>query len=291
MRLGTTLLIFLLSSTIFASQKVETRIKSSDSSNSTTLIYQYSAPEGKIWSSEVDFTGTRSKVKNASSETEVTREIQWINTFDITPEVFAELGIGGSNTKVNDIHTTNVDLTLGQLLEDWHYFNWNITAGTNNIIQQSGLTKTSKTLTLNQQKMGLQVGIDPVEWLTVSIFANNYEYNKDVDKALLLLQSSIAVQRYGTAFSDQLSSLIEKENGINLGFKLAESWKLNVSGSQTQDAPQPKVKGKSGSIKVYHRFNSQWDGSVSVSSTHYESSAQNPATTYEYVGVGAGFSF
>ena len=291
MRLAITVFIFAFSSTIFASQKVETKVKTSDSNNSTTFSYQYGAPEGSIWSSEVDMTGTRSKVKNTSSETEVTREVQWLNTFDITPEFFAELGIGGSNTKVNDIHTTNVDLTIGQMLEDWHFFNWSLTAGTNNIIQQRGLTQTSKTLTLNQQKSGLQIGIDPVEWLAISVYANHYEYNKDVDKALLLLQSSAAVQRYGTAFSDQLSSLIEKESGISLNFKLSDSWKFIIAGSQTQDAPQPKVKGNSGSAKIYHRFNPQWDGSVTLGSTHYDSSTQNPSTTYGYLGLSAGLSF
>ncbi len=276
---------------VYADQKLEAFLRTSESSNSTTLSYQHNRVRESNWSTEVFLNATRSKVDDVNSETEVTRELQWINQWDFSDVWFYELGLGASNTKVNKIRTSNLDMTLGRVHEEFYFFNWSITAGINNIKQQDSNGPNRVALSLVQQKTGIQLGIDPLDWLSLSLFSNRYRYNKDVDQALLSLQSEAAIRRYGTAFSDQLSSLIETESGISLGFKLNDDCRLSFSASQTQDAPEPKVQGQSTSVKMFYRFNSQWDSSVSASSTQYESTASTPEAEYSYLGLGVGYSW
>ncbi len=285
------ILISAFSSSVWADQKVEAKTTSSSSSSSMTLGYQYLGDENSIWTTNVQYTSTRSKILDSNGQIETTRDLQWINDWDWETGWFVELGVGGSNTEVNKIHTANTDFSLGRTHEDLNNFNWSLTFGRNNIQQADARTKGGKRLDILQSKFGLQAGIDIVDWLSVSIFSDRYTYDKDVDQALTLLQNSAAVRLYGTAFSDQLSTLIEKESGVSFIVRFDDSWRLTLTGTKSVDAPAPHAEGTGISSKLYHKFNSEWDGSVTLGSNHYDATSTTPSTSYSYVGLGAGYTW
>jgi hypothetical protein len=276
-----------------ATQKIEAGYKTSDQSTSENLGYKYYGDEDdSIWSTNVDFTSTRSKVNDLNkTDTEVTRDLQWTNTWDITKSWSVDFDIGGSNTRVNHIRTTNADLTVGNTQEDWNYFNWSVTSGLNSIKQTVRKKAATNGLELEQSKIGAQIGVDPFEWMTMSLYADKYSYDKNVDQEITYLQNQAAIRKYAMAFSDEVSSLMEQEAGMSFIFRMTKTWKLTVSGGESEDAPSPHVKGTSASLRLYHKFNSQWDGSATVGSNHYDSTSQTPATNYGFVGINAGFSW
>lgn len=292
MRTAFLCLLFGLSLRAQASQKIQIKASGSGSSSSSTLGYFYSGDdEDSVWSTDVTLTGTRSKVDAAGVDDEVTRDIQWVNSWDLKYNWYIDFGLGGSNTSVNKIRTINMDVTIGKLHQDFYSFNWDLTLGINSLRQQEARLPSGRRLALMQKKIGVQMGFEPVSWLSVSVFTNKYTYNRDVNQILILFQEQAAVSAYGTAFADELSTLIDQETGLSFGFHCNDQTRLNVTFSQSQDAPTPQVKGTRASAQINYRFSPTWDGSFSLASQRYEATATTPETKYGYVGFGAGYSW
>lgn len=271
-------------------RRVESQVSTSEGSYSTSLNYLHQ-DEQSNWSTSVGVTATRSRVQETGVEDEVTREINWINSWNFESKFFLDLALGGSNTKINKIRTVHGDFTLGRVHESLANFSWALTLGSNNILQADPASGVGQGLRLIQRKSGIRLGFEPFLGFRVAIFGDRYSYNKNVDQVLGLLQSEAAIYRYGTAFADRLSTLIEQESGLNVSFDLNDKWSANLTLSQTQDAPQPKVKGASRHLSLNHRFNSNWDGQLLLGSTEFESTATTPSTRYSYLGLGAGYAW
>lgn len=285
-------LLLSLGTHVYASQKVQVKASGSGSSSSSTLSYFYGGDEAEsIWSTDISLTSTRSKVEGTGVEDEVTRDLQWVNSWDLKYNWFIDLGVGGTNTKVNKIKTTNADVTFGRVSENFYQFNWDLTLGLNSIRQEESTVPSGRRLALMQKKIGLQLGFDPLDWLNLSLFTAKYSYNRDVDLALLLLESQAAMSAYGTAFGDELSTLIDQETGLALGFRFNEKTRLNLTFSQSQDAPTPHVRGSRVSALTSYRWNSAWDGSFSLSSSRFEATSTTPESKYSYAGLGVGYSW
>lgn len=282
--------VLFYSSLCFSFQKVETELLSAKSSSSTSVSYMHGGnTDEDIWFSEVIYTHNKLKIKDTAAKTDDVKELQWLNVWDLPQKWFIELGVGASNTKVNKLRTGHIDFNFGRVNEEYFFSNWSITLGTNSIKQTDGITAGAEELNLKQSKSGFQLGFIPFENMGISIHFNKYKYNKSVDQQLLLLQSSAAALSYGTAFADQLSTLIDREGGISLDYKFADTWKIKVNASQNQDASEARVNGQAFSTELHKEINSEWDASLTAGSNRYGSSDTTPSASYSYVGLAASY--
>lgn len=283
--------ILLYTSISHSFQKVETKIASAKSSSSSTVSYMHGGASDDIWFSEVILTQNKLKIKDAAAKTDTVNELQWLNIWDLPSKWFIELGVGGSNTKVNKLRTGHIDFTFGKVNEEYFFSNWSITLGSNSIKQTEGLTAGADELHLRQSKTGFQLGFNPAEWMGISIHLSKYKYNKNIDQQLTLLQSAAAAQTYGTAFSDQLSTLIDRDCGVSFDFRFSDAWKLSFNTAQTQDASEARVKGQIFSAELYNEINSDWDASLTLGSNRYGSTNTTPSASYSYVGLAASYNW
>ena len=244
-----------------------------------------------MWSTSVDVTTRRSKVKDSSNdETQITRELQWMNSWDFKNTWFTSLDIGGSNTKVDKIRTGNLSFTAGQNFEDSSRFQWSFTLGSNSL-RQSDSNGGQPVLSLIQRKSAFQIGFSPLETLSFSVFVQQYSYDKDVDDQITRLSDPAALQRYGTAFSDALLTLPNSEVGLSGRWTWSEKFGFSWSVGATEDAPEPQVTGRFLDLAMDYQVNSNWDASVLVGSTQYKATATTPESQYQYLGLSLGYGW
>ena len=273
-------------------QRVETEFRGSNSNSVSRIRFQHQSDEPEsIWSTQIMLTSVRSKIQGPSDETQIRRDLQWINSWDMESNTFVDLGLGGSNTRVNKIRTANVDVTLGQRLPDWKNVFASVTFGSNSIRQEEARTPGGDEFQIQQKRVGMSMGFNPVPSISLQAFFNRYDYSEDVDRVLTLLQSETAIRAFGTAFADEMTTLLRQDVGLSLRYRWNEDWSFLALLTETEDAPEPYVKGRSWDFRLEHVFNQNWEGSVLLGSTEFRSTATTPSNKYGYVGLGASYSW
>lgn len=273
-------------------QRVETEFRGSNSNSVSRIRYQYQNDEPEsIWSTQVIFTSVRSKIQDASDEAQVRRDLQWVNSWDLKSNTFVDLGLGGSNTRVNKIRTANADLTLGQRLTEWKNLFGSLTFGSNSIRQEEARTPGGDELQIQQKRIGMSLGFSPLSSLSVQAFYNRYDYSEDVDQVLILLESEVALRAFGTAFADDMTTLLRQDAGLSMRYRWNDTWSGLATLTETEDAPEPNVRGRSWDFRLEHVFNQNWEGSFLFGSTEFRSTSTTPSNKYGYVGLGASYSW
>jgi hypothetical protein len=290
----TTALLFLLSTFGQAAQRVDVTRTGSKSDTEFEIGYQYkqeAKDEAIVWSPAVTFTSNRAKIRDSSTgEVDRTNQIWWVNNFNLYNNVYVEANLGGSNTKSDELSSRKVELKLGSDFGEEIPLSWSVGVGRNKISQGKAQPSLDK-LELDQQSLNYSLSLDALDWLIVSFYGAQYDYDQNLEDQINLLGTPGAVRIYGTAFYDTLTSLPKEAIGLQASVITSEKWSFSLDLGKTTDAPNPQVESASLGATVNYQFDANWDMAGFLGSTTVESTSTNSEEKFGYVGISLGYTW
>ncbi|MBY0385012.1 hypothetical protein K2X05_07625, partial [bacterium] len=100
---------------------------------------------------------------------------------------------------------------------------------------------------------------------------------------LLLLTTPEALTRFGSAFSNTLSTILKNQIGLDFSWNIHPFWQWSFVALRTQDVPRPEVVGRTLSTKINYSPNERWTFSADLGRSTYDSI---PQAKYNYLGFG-----
>lgn len=277
-----------------ASQRFEVGATGSKSDSQLDLIYQYNQPAEEAtvkWSTSVNVISNRAKIRDSNTgEVDRTGQLIWSNNWNLYNMGYVELNVGGSNTKADELSSRKFEVKGGSDFGEDLPFSWSLAFGRNRITQGQALPSLQK-LGIDQKSMNYSFGLDATDWLIVSFYGSQYDYDQDLEDQLLRLGTPGAVRIYGTAFYDTLSALPKESVGLQASFIINDQWGLSVDLSKITDAPDPQVESGSFSMTVNYQMNTEWDFAARLASTRVESTATNSEEKFGYFGFSVGYTW
>jgi hypothetical protein len=237
-----------------------------------------------LWSTTVSLNTSRARLYGEDSRAEQTnRDLSWINLFETTTGWVFGAGLAFGSSKINNVQSRGLRIIGGRthVLNSTQSFYWELEVGGKSILQKEANTATEE-LKLVQSHIGGQMNY---RWraVEVGVFFQNYYYNKDVDQELLLLTTPEALTRFGSAFSNTLSTLLKNQIGLDFSWDFHPLWQWSIVALRTQDVPRPEVVGRTLSTKISYSPTQHWTFSADVGHSSYDSI---PQAEYNYFGIG-----
>ncbi len=286
--------LLFFSTAALAEKHVNFELTGSKSDSQFAFTFDYNQPvssEEITWASSIQSTSSRSKIKDPTlNETDSFRQLNWNNSWNYYDQWFFALGLGGSNTKLDEIKTQQVEITIGS---DFHLgttWNWSLAGGFNKISQDKAFGSLQK-LTLNQRSLSAALDAQINDTYSAGLYFTTYRYEEDVNVQISRLSTPAAVQSYGTAFSDNLSSLPKGTVGLQIMANWSEKWSGSLGFSSSEDAPDPKAKSRSFDMSVKNQWNQNWDLGLSLASTQVDSTSTTDSARFSYIGFSIGYGW
>ena len=277
-----------------AAQRVEVTRTGSKSDSELEIGYQLrneSKDDSVVWSPSVTVSTNRAKIRDsATGEVDRTNQLWWVNNFNLYNNIYVEANVGGSNTKADELTSRKVELKVGSGFGDEIPLSWSIGIGRNKIMQGQAQPSLDK-LELDQQSLNYSLSLDALDWLIVSFYGAQYDYDQNLETQLALLGTPGAVRIYGTAFYDTLTSLPKESVGLQASIVTSDKWSFSLDVGKTTDAPNPQVESASLGATVNYQFDANWDMAGFLGSTTVESTNTNSEEKFGYVGISLGYSW
>ena len=287
-------LFLLFSITALAEKHINFELTGSKSDSQFSFGFDYNQPVSEkeiTWASSLHSTSSRSKIKDsATNEADSFRQLNWNNFWNYYDQWFFALGLGGSNTKLDEIKTQQLELSFGSDFTLGTSWNWSLAAGFNKISQDKAFGSLQK-LTLNQRSLTATLDAEINDIFSAGLFLTTYRYEEDINTQISRLSTPAAVQSYGTAFSNNLSSLPKGTVGLQINADWSESWSGRLGISSSEDAPDPKAKSRSFDLSVKNQWNQNWDLGLSLATTQVDSTSTTESARFSYIGFSIGYGW
>lgn len=281
--------VFLSISQAYASQSLGWSLQMTKQDSQHNLFFAYdqeptSELENLLWSTTISINTSRARLYGEDSRpVQTNRDLSWTNLFETASGWVFGAGLAFGSSKINDVQTRGLRLIGGRTHEitETKSIYWEFEFGGKSIFQKENNSAVEE-LKLVQSHIGGQISYRTPS-TEISLFFQNYFYNKDVDQELLLLTTPDALTRFGSAFSNTLSTLLKNQIGLEFSWQIHPMWQWSLITLRSQDVPRPEVVGRTLSTKISYLPNQHWTFSVDLGHSAYDSI---PHAEYNYLGLG-----
>jgi hypothetical protein len=289
-----TIIFILLTTLVHAAQRIEVTRTGSKSDSEFELGYQLkqeAKDEAIVWSPSVTVTTNRAKIRDSAiGEVDRTNQIWWVNNFNLYNNIYIEANLGGSKTKSDELSSRKIEVKFGSGFGEEIPLSWSLGLGRNKITQGQAQPSLNK-LELDQQSLNYSLSLDALDWLIVSFYGAQYDYDQNLETQIGLLGTPGAVRIYGTAFYDTLTSFPKESLGLQASFITSDQWSFSLDLGKTTDAPNPQIESASLGATVNYQFDANWDLAGFLGSTTVESTNTTSEEKFGYVGISVGYTW
>lgn len=294
MKKTTFVIAAVISQITWANQRFEVAGTGSKSDSELELNYQYQqepTAEDVKWSTSVGFITSRAKIQDsATGDVDSSRQFIWGNNWNFYSAIYTELNLATSTKTEDNLTSRKIEVKLGSEFGEDLPIAWSIGLGRNRI-EQGRSGPSANKLALDQKSLSYSLALDATDWLIVSFYGSQYDYDQNLDTQLQRLGAPSSVRVFGTAFYDTLTSLPKETVGLQGSFILNEKWSLSGDMSKTTDAPDPQVESSTLSVTVNHQYSEEWDFGAYIASTTVEATEDNTEQKFGYFGISVGYSW